>query len=40
MAANKNFVWRADRNGISIVRSNGSKNWRRARTYFTTVAKK
>jgi hypothetical protein len=37
MAANKNYVWRVDGNSISIVPGNGSRNWRRSRTYFQTV---
>lgn len=37
MAANKNYVWRADGNGVSIVKANGDRNWRRARTYFQAV---
>lgn len=37
MAANKNMVWRADGNGISIVPGNGDRHWSRSRTYFSVV---
>lgn len=37
MAANKNYVWRVDKKGISIVPGNGNRNWKKSRTYFQLV---
>jgi hypothetical protein len=37
LAANKNFVWRADDNEVNIVQGDGDMNWKQARTYFQIV---